>query len=189
MLTLGDLKKSPDRLAEIGGADVLIAASAGTEIVVREAPRSPEATVVFQHETIAMMRAERAEEVEKLKKQLGARSAVIPIKKKPGSFWDQITVGRAQSSDIVLEDPAVSNVHAHVALEVDGHPVSVQDLGSSNGTFVNRGPLQPHKLTPLCSGDCVRFGQTVFYYVTQAMLRDVLGAAEPQANLSKGRRQ
>ncbi len=174
MLTFGDLQADPFRLAEVGDDNVLIAASAGTEVVVREVVRAPEATVIFQHETIAMMRAERAEQLDKLRRQLGATSVVIPIRKKPGSFWDQITVGRASTSDIVLEDPAISNVHAHFELDSEDRSVSVQDLASSNGTFVNRERLQPHSPEPLRTGDCLRFGQTVFYFVANGSLEKLL---------------
>lgn len=173
MLTLAELRASPRRLAELGGDDVLLSAASGNEVVVHEAPETHEATLVFQHETIGMMRAERAAELEKLGQQLGPKSVVIAIRKKPGSFWDQITVGRAPSSDVVLADPAVSNVHAHFELAADSS-TSVRDLGSSNGTFVNRAPLQPHDAFRLRGGDCIRFGQSVFYFVPSAMLKDLL---------------
>jgi hypothetical protein len=172
MLTLADLRGHPARLSELAGADALVAASSDAEVLLREAPGTPEATVVFQHETIAMMRAERASEIQKLKNQTSLKSAVIAIRKKPGSFWDQITVGRASTNDIVLGDPAVSNVHAHFEVSSDGS-VSLQDLGSSNGTYVNREPLQPHVLIPLHEGDCVRFGQSVFYYVKNVVVGEL----------------
>ncbi len=174
MLTFGDLQARPDRLSELGGDDVLVAAL-GPEVVVHDKAKKGDSTMIFQHETIAMMRADRANELKKLKEQLSAKATIVPIRKKPSSFWDQITVGRAPNSDIVLPDPATSNVHAHFELDVDDHPMSVQDLGSSNGTFVNRIQLHPHTLTPLRSGDCVRFGQTVFYYVTHKTLGELLG--------------
>jgi len=177
MLTYGDLKKSKDRIKELGDCHVLIAAaSQGPEVVVHETAKAPEATQVFQHETIAMMRAERTDQIQKLNKQLAVESAVVAIRKQSGSFWDeaQVTVGRASTADIVLSDPAVSNVHAHFELNVNEAQVSVKDLGSSNGTFINRQPLQPHRLTALCDGDCLRFGQTVFYFVTAGSLRELL---------------
>jgi hypothetical protein len=174
MFKLGELRASPQRLRELADANVLIAAATDAEVVLRGPPKRPESTMVFQHETIAIMRAERAHEVEKLRQQLTPKSVVIPIRKLPGSFWDQITIGRAPTNDMVLGDPAVSNVHAHFELNIDGEPVSLQDLSSSNGTFVNRKPLQPHVLTPLRAGDCLRFGQSVFYFVTPSMLADLL---------------
>ncbi len=179
MLTFGDLVREPLRIAELGRADVLISAEGSGEVVLRDKPAGPPAsTMVFMHETIAMMKAERAEQVDKLRGVVGAESLVVPLRKKPESLWDHITVGRASTADIVISDPATSSVHAHFALGVDDHPVSVQDVGSSNGTFVNRGALQPHVLTPLASGDCVRFGQSVFYYVSNIVLADMVKAGK-----------
>ena len=185
MLTFGDLVTRPDRLHDLNRADVLIAASGSGEVVVRDKPAGPpQSTMVFMHETITMMKAERAEQVDKLRGVVGPDSTVVPLAKKPGSLWDHITVGRASTADIVVNDPATSSVHAHFALGVDDHPVSVQDVGSSNGTFVNRKALQPHSLTPLTSGDCVRFGQSVFYYVSYVVLADMVTAGALLADFS-----
>lgn len=174
MLTLGELRASPGRVGELAGAGALIAATTAAEVVVHAPkPSGPATTIVFQHETIAMMKAERAAELEKLARQLGPRSVVVPVKKKPGSFWDQITVGRASTNDIVLGDPAVSNVHAHFEPGFE-EGIALQDLGSSNGTFINREPLQPHVPHPVRPGDCVRFGQSVFYFVSSTMLGELL---------------
>jgi hypothetical protein len=174
MLTLEDLRASPERLGELADADALIAAASGAEVVVHTPQRSgPATTMVFQHETIAMMRAERAAELEKLALQLAPKSVVVPMKKKPGSFWDQITVGRASTNDIVLGDPAVSNVHAHFEPGFE-EGIALQDLGSSNGTFLNREPMQPHVPRPVRAGDCIRFGQSVFYFVSKTMLEELL---------------
>ena len=179
MLTFGDLVKNPDKLGDLGKSDVLISASGSGEVVLKEkAAGPPQATQVFMHETIAMMKAERAEQVDKLRGVVGQDSTVVSLAKKAGSLWDHITVGRASTADIVINDPATSSVHAHFALGVDDVPVSVQDVGSSNGTFVNRRALQPHQLTPLSSGDCVRFGQSVFYYVSHIVLTDMVRAGK-----------
>jgi serine phosphatase RsbU (regulator of sigma subunit) len=48
---------------------------------------------------------------------------------------DPLTVGRDQARDIVLADEKVSRLHLQVALV--GGEVIVQDLGSSNGTFLD----------------------------------------------------
>ncbi|MBI3180408.1 MAG: FHA domain-containing protein, partial [Deltaproteobacteria bacterium] len=101
------------------------------------------------------------------------KSVVIPLRKKPESLWDHITVGRASTADIVIADPAVSSVHAHFERDPEEGKMSVQDVGSSNGTFLNRKPLQPHTPVVLRSGDCIRFGQSVFYLVGNSMLKDL----------------
>lgn len=68
------------------------------------------------------------------------------------------TCGREPTCDLVLESETLSRVHALIELGDDGL-VSVQDIGSSNGTFVNRNDswVRARKLI-LCIGDRIRFG-------------------------------
>jgi hypothetical protein len=173
MLTFGELQKDPKRIKEVAGADVLVLGE--LETVVQTARQAPQATMVFEHETMKMMMAERAEKLEKLRSLLDAKAAILPLRKKDGSFWDHITLGRASTADIVINDPAISNVHAHFEQDDESGGVALQDLGSSNGTFVNREPLQPHLPVPVRNGDVVRVGQTIFYYVGHATLMRLVG--------------
>jgi hypothetical protein len=62
------------------------------------------------------------------------------------------TLGR--EGDLVVSDPTVSRQHAEI--ERSGEEVSVRDLGSSNGTFVNGAKLDSERV--LCPGDTVQFG-------------------------------
>jgi pSer/pThr/pTyr-binding forkhead associated (FHA) protein len=69
----------------------------------------------------------------------------------------ELILGREQgSADLVIDDPGVSRRHARVLADDDG--VIVEDLGSSNGTFVNgrriSGPVE------LAAGDEVQLGAT-----------------------------
>jgi pSer/pThr/pTyr-binding forkhead associated (FHA) protein len=55
-----------------------------------------------------------------------------------GHEWhaaEELVVGRAGDADVILADPTVSRRHACVSPE--GETAVVEDLGSSNGTFVN----------------------------------------------------
>jgi diguanylate cyclase (GGDEF)-like protein len=63
------------------------------------------------------------------------------------------SVGRLEGSDLVLADPSVSRRHARFV--VDGEGFRVEDLGSSNGTYVN-GELVSQQW--LQEGDIVQFG-------------------------------
>src|SRR6476619_5018734 len=66
-------------------------------------------------------------------------------------------IGRHEG-DVALDDGEVSRRHA--SLSFDGSTVTVQDLGSTNGTFVNDERLSgPRQLAP---GDRLRVGTTVF---------------------------
>jgi ABC transport system ATP-binding/permease protein len=68
-----------------------------------------------------------------------------------------ITIGRV-GCDVVLSDPDVSRCHA-VMHSLDGG-LAVEDLGSTNGTFVNDSRISG--ITPIAPGDRVRFGNTVW---------------------------
>ncbi len=70
-----------------------------------------------------------------------------------------ITVGRSGQCDIVLDDASVSRMHARVELTAQGY-LSVQDLNSTNGTFLNRsGHWIQVQAARLGRQDGVRFGQ------------------------------
>ena len=68
---------------------------------------------------------------------------------KPGANY----VGRGFANDIQLDDASVSGSHAQIILT--GNVVTVKDLGSTNGTFINRAPVTEAALQP---GQYVRLG-------------------------------
>jgi len=74
---------------------------------------------------------------------------------------DVTTIGRHPDSDIFLDDITVSRHHAKFSRTADG--ITVQDLGSLNGTYVNRTLLDG--VTTLKMGDEVQVGKfrLVFY--------------------------
>jgi ABC transport system ATP-binding/permease protein len=69
----------------------------------------------------------------------------------------EITIGRDESVDLPITSPAISRRHAKLTREGDGYVL--EDLGSSNGTFVNDQRLSGRH--PLKSGDQVRLGQAI----------------------------
>ena len=81
----------------------------------------------------------------------------------PGSAIDVAegaTLGRADGADIRIEDPFASSSHARI-FPRDGH-MYIEDLGSTNGTFLNGQQLRrPVQLT---AADRVRIGDTEFAY-------------------------
>jgi pSer/pThr/pTyr-binding forkhead associated (FHA) protein len=71
---------------------------------------------------------------------------------------DEMTVGRAGGCGIVLaDDTYVSQLHARLFRQ--HRDTFVEDLGSTNGTFLNGSPVS--SATRLKKGDQVQFGQTV----------------------------
>ncbi len=68
---------------------------------------------------------------------------------------EEITVGRGQSNDIVIDSNSISRQHARLQRSPNG--VLVQDAGSTNKTFVNG--VQADSPVLLRDGDTVRFGE------------------------------
>jgi hypothetical protein len=69
----------------------------------------------------------------------------------------QITIGRAHDSTIVLDDDYASSRHARIYPDQVGQWI-VEDLGSTNGTYLDRTKLNGP--TPLPLGVPVRIGKT-----------------------------
>ena len=69
---------------------------------------------------------------------------------------DELTVGRADGCRIRLDDSFTSQLHARV-FSRDGQ-FFVEDLGSTNGTFVNGSKIASP--TPLRRGDRLKIGKT-----------------------------
>lgn len=75
---------------------------------------------------------------------------------------DDITMGRAAGCAITLDDNYASQLHARVYRQQDGF--LLEDLGSTNGTYLNRATVTAP--VPLRPGDQVQVGSTVFEVVT-----------------------
>jgi hypothetical protein len=71
-----------------------------------------------------------------------------------------VTLGRGDV-EIRLEDPFASSHHARISRE--GPVVIVEDLGSTNGTYLNESPLSGP--APLHDGDRIRIGDSEFTYL------------------------
>ena len=74
----------------------------------------------------------------------GAALQVMPL---PGA--GTLTIGRASRCDVVIDSGSVSRHHANLAINAD---IEIEDVGSSNGTFVDRARLPPHHPVRLTVG-------------------------------------
>lgn len=103
--------------------------------------------------------------------ELPTDNALLVVKRGPqaGSRFlldsAQVTVGRASDNEIFLDDVSVSRKHALFQRSIGPDGVvhfSVTDVGSLNGTYVNRDRIDSRELT---SGDEVQIGKfrLVFY--------------------------
>jgi hypothetical protein len=69
-------------------------------------------------------------------------------------------LGRGKEADIILEDTFSSSKHARLIPQ--GDAIVLEDLGSTNGTFLNGEPLSGPQ--PLHDGDRIRIGDSEFTF-------------------------
>ncbi|MBP2332420.1 MULTISPECIES: oxoglutarate dehydrogenase inhibitor Odhl [Corynebacterium] len=132
----------------------------------------PEASV----ETTSVFRADLLKEMESGAGQdpavpgvegLPEGSALLVVKRGPNAgsrfLLDQpvTTSGRHPDSDIFLDDVTVSRRHAEFRME--GDTFEVVDVGSLNGTYVNR---EPKNSAVLSNGDEVQIGKFRLVFLT-----------------------
>ncbi|MHA3704767.1 FHA domain-containing protein [Jatrophihabitans sp. YIM 134969] len=104
---------------------------------------------------------------------LAAGSALLVVKRGPnaGSRFlldqDVTTAGRHPDSDIFLDDVTVSRRHAEFARSGSGADATfvVRDVGSLNGTYVNRERIDS---VDLAGGDEVQIGKFRLVFLTAA---------------------
>ena len=70
---------------------------------------------------------------------------------------DELTVGRAAGCQITLDDTYASQVHARIFMRDD--QLYVEDLGSTNGTYLNRRKVSAPMV--VSHGDQIQIGSTV----------------------------
>jgi diguanylate cyclase (GGDEF)-like protein len=70
-------------------------------------------------------------------------------------------IGRSSSNDLFIDQESISRHHARITF--DGKAYWVQDLGSTNGTFVNDEAIREHRLR---DGDQVRVGRSILKFMT-----------------------
>jgi pSer/pThr/pTyr-binding forkhead associated (FHA) protein len=129
--------------------------------------RSGETTSVFRPDMFTDPEAEAPEQPVSGVDALPSGSALLVVKRGPNAgsrfLLDQETTsaGRHPDSDIFLDDVTVSRRHAEFRRE--GGDFVVVDVGSLNGTYVNREPVDT---AVLASGDEVQIGKFRLVFLT-----------------------
>lgn len=100
----------------------------------------------------------------------GADEARLVVERAPGhtpgmeyDVAEGAVLGRGDQAEIRLEDPFASSRHARLVRQ--GGIVVIEDLGSTNGTYLNEELLSGPQ--PLHPGDRVRIGDSEFTYLDE----------------------
>lgn len=76
---------------------------------------------------------------------------------------DGIILGRHRNNDIVVKDPFISKKHFQIVK--DENEYFLEDMGSANGTFLNKARISD--IAKLENGDIIRVGQIQFLFVNR----------------------
>jgi pSer/pThr/pTyr-binding forkhead associated (FHA) protein len=156
-------KQNPD--------DARFCSQCGTRLVTPEAPAAPPAPQESGESTETITFGVRGERVETSDRQLSpvdaaavdalpSGHALLVVQRGPGAGsrflldTDQVNAGRHPDSDIFLDDVTVSRRHAE--FHRTGEEFTVSDVGSLNGTYVNRDRIDRVHLK---DGDEVQIGK------------------------------
>ncbi len=81
--------------------------------------------------------------------------------------WDPET-GSFPEVDLDADDPEAKISRKHALIRIDGGKITIEDIGSLNGTYVNRQPrLSPGSPAEIKSGDEVIIGKTFLKLVIE----------------------
>ena len=108
-------------------------------------------------------------------KYQGGEFPIVPEK--------QILVGRSSDLDMVLVEDMVSRKHARIAMQAD--QIWIEDLGSTNGTFVNGEKIKRARLK---EGDRVLIGTSILKLIAGDAPRDSMDAKRELENVASQRR-
>lgn len=137
---------------------------------------SPETTVQFGAIPASDSEEPLEGEAQEAISSLPTTSALLVVQRGPNEGarflldQDRTSVGRRESADIFLDDVTVSRKHAEFVRQ--GSDFLVRDVGSLNGTYVNRERIDAIALRP---GDEVQVGKyrMIFYSGDQSQQGDV----------------
>ena len=176
LISLGLLERQPGKSLRVALSEkaavefhqALGAAAAALPEVARQLVAAtpeepaPDATLNLRPDQAMQLLAEPQHHLVILQPESAVRRVALP----PGS----LTIGRAPPSGLLLEAAEVSRTHCRI--DVAGDEVSVIDLNSTNGTFVDNKRLSGTALLP--HGALLRIG----HYVLTCEYQSVLHAEE-----------
>ena len=106
-------------------------------------------------------------------------ACVHPLKKRPGNpYPDTVTVGRADSNDVVVPYDNLSKLHAYFTRSPAGG-LLVADAGSTNGTWLAGERLAPNESVRIAERDQLALGEHAFEIFMPTALADWIATFAP----------
>ncbi len=128
-----------------------------------------EQTVVSRDTTVAFQLGDTGQLKPTDPQRVGAEGGALVIRAGGGRAGEgfnvsgeRMTIGRSPEAEVFLDDVTVSRNHAMLVRRTDG--LYVDDLGSLNGTYVNRHRIDSHRLV---DGDELQVGKYKLTYLEQ----------------------
>ena len=100
------------------------------------------------------------------------RRPAISTRSESKARW--LTVGRTSDNPIMINDYTVSKQHARIQEDRKNGTFVVEELGSTNGSWINDERLVKGESNTLKSGDTIRFGRHIFTFLNGRMFYDFL---------------
>jgi adenylate cyclase len=79
------------------------------------------------------------------------------------------TIGRGSENDLILSDISASRSHAEILFDPEENRLMLRDLGSTNGTFVNRDHVESPR--PIKHNDIIRIGESLISVTNQELTK------------------
>ena len=110
----------------------------------------------------------------RLEEAKSSSPVLVVISGKPlgKSFYlakETMVLGRDLAADISIGETSISRKHTEFTMTPEG--ISVKDLGSTNGTFVNDTKVEGSKV--LADGDLIRCGNTILKFLKEGKIENI----------------
>lgn len=86
----------------------------------------------------------------------------------------RLSVGRAGTNDLAIDDSSVSKIHASLVLDFD-HQLMIADTGSTNGTFINEQRISYGKAHIVGDADQIKFGSVEVSFMREPQMPENSG--------------